>query len=112
MHGLRWVSIPRGDISARGVVTLVLVSIGGRAAAELARLLRKPVREVEARVACAKDALAEELGVRGVAGVEARLAGLVATFDLEWTLEVECAAMACLMGEAAPVDWLPRYWLN
>jgi hypothetical protein len=92
--------------------TLVLVSIGGRAVGELAGLLRKPASEIEARVARAKDALAEELGVRGVAGIQARLAGLAATFDFAWTLEVECAAMACLMSEVAPVDWLPWYWLN
>lgn len=91
---------------------LMLRSIGGRAVGELARLLRRPASEIEARVASAEDALAEDWGLPETAAVQILLTEFVAKLDTGWMLAVECAAMVYLTTDATVMVPEPRHWLN
>ncbi|MEN6426177.1 MAG: hypothetical protein ABFE13_12485 [Phycisphaerales bacterium] len=91
---------------------LILHSIEGRRVNELVNLLQKPPAEIEANLASAEEALAEDLGLPGIRDVRALLAEYAANQDVDWILEVACAATAYLAGEFEPTDRPPRYWLN
>ena len=91
---------------------LILRSIGGRQVSELARLLQKPSGEIEANLASVEEVLAEDLGLPDAVDVQTLLAAVMARMDFDWILEVGCAAMAYLAGEAQQTGHLLRCWLN
>ncbi len=91
---------------------LILHSIGGREIHELARLLQKPPGEIEANLTSAEEILAEDLGLSGIRSVRAVLAEYAANQDIDWILEVACAATAYFAGELERTDHSPRCWLN
>jgi DNA-directed RNA polymerase specialized sigma24 family protein len=91
---------------------LILHSIGGRNIRELASLLQKPPAEIEANLASAEEALAQDLELADVVDAQTLLAEYTANQDVDWILEVACAATAYLAGEVEQAAPLPRCWLN
>ncbi len=91
---------------------LVLRSIACREASELAWLLRKPASEIDASLACAAEALAEDLILPGPESTQALLAEFAVKLDLDWIREVGCCAMGFLAADVQPTDPLPHCWVN